>query len=498
MNESNNQGNTSGLISQTIKGIAWLLGSRAWYQLIHFFVSIILARLLIPEDYGLLGMALVFTNFLITLSDFGLTSAIVQKMEISEEQLSSIFWFDIFVGIGCACILTLASPLIATFYSEPRLTMILGVLSLNFILLNGNVVPFAQAQKTLQFGKITKINAIAVLMSGLISIVAAYFGLKVWALVLQTLSSSLILLFLFWVKSGFRPKFHFRWQDLKGIWQYSINLLGFSVTNYFSRNADYMIVGHFLGSAPLGLYTLAYNLMLFPISNLVGVINQAVFPALAKLQDVPEKIADAYIKSCQYLGFLTIPSMAGLAILSKEAILSIYGPKWLESSSVLSLLCLVAIFQPFTSLVGVVFLARGFTKWLFRWSLVVTPIMIVSFLLGINWGIKGVATGYLIAQVMVLLLGMPIMYKKAGVSVNALLDALKIPALGTLVMAPIVYLIRYYFDIVLGSNYYVTLFVGIFTGVIIYSLTLYLMRGKFWSKVKDDLRIILPQKVSNG
>ncbi len=474
-----------------------LLGSRIWYQLIHFFVSIVLARLLLPEDYGLLGMALVFTGFLSTLSDFGLTSAIVQKKELSDQQLSSIFWFDILIGVICAALLTFVSPLISAFYSEPKLIPILSVLSINFILLNGNVVPFAQSQKTLEFGKITKINATAVFLSGLISILAAFSGMGVWSLVLQTLSSSFILLILFWARSKFLPKFHFRWRDLKEIWQFSLNLLGFSTTNYFSRNADYMIVGHFLGSSALGFYTLAYNLMLFPITNLVGVINQAVFPALAKLQDSPEKIANAYVKSCQYLGLFSIPAMTGLAILSKEAILTIYGQKWLESAGVLTLLSLVAIFQPFTSLVGVVFLARGFTRWLFKWSLVITPLMIISFLIGINWGIKGVATGYLIAQVLVLLIGMPLMYHKVDVSIKNLIRALSIPIIGSLIMAPAVMGIKEIIGGFFSMSPTITLLISSSSGGLTYFLALYILRGYFWPGVKDDLRIILPQKVKD-
>lgn len=498
MTESPNHGNTIILAKQTIKGIAWLLGSRAWYQFIHFLVSIILARLLLPEDFGLLGMALVFTNFLNTLSDFGLTSAIVQQKDVSEQQLSSIFWFDLFIGLLCAILLIVISPLISQFYKEPRMIQILSVLSINFILLNGNIVPYALAQKELDFGKITRINALAVFFSGSIAILTAYLGLGVWALVLQSLSSSLLLLILFWFRSTFIPRFHFNLEDLKNIWKYSMNLMGFSVTNYFSRNADYMIVGHYLGTAALGFYTLAYNLMLFPITNLVGVINQAVFPAFAKIQDSPETVSNAYIKSCQYLGFFTIPAMTGLAIFSKEAILTIYGTKWLESAGVLSLLCLVALFQPFTSLVGVLFLARGFTKWLFRWSLVITPIMIASFLIGIKWGIKGVATGYLIAQFLVLIFGMPFMYRKVGVSITQLLGALKIPAVSAVIMAIAVFVIRHWLVRILEFSPVIILAIGGTSGVLIYLSLLFFLRKHFWEVIKSDLDNIIPAKVSNG
>lgn len=498
MTETPSQRNTVTLARQTIKGIAWLLGSRAWYQFIHFLVSIILARLLLPDDFGLLGMALVFTNFLNTLSDFGLTSAIVQQKDVSDQQLSSIFWFDMLIGLLCAILLIVISPLISIFYKESRIIQILSFLSLNFILLNGNIVPYALAQKALEYGKITRINALAVFISGLIAILAAYLGLGVWALVLQSLSSSLLILILFWFRSTFIPSLNFHLGDLKDIWKYSLNLMGFSVTNYFSRNADYMIIGHYLGSTSLGFYTLAYNLMLFPITNLVGVINQAVFPALAKIQDSPETVAHAYIKSCQYLGFFTIPAMTGLAIFSKEAILTIYGIKWLESASVLSLLCLVALFQPFTSLVGVLFLARGFTKWLFRWSLVITPIMIVSFLAGIKWGIEGVAAGYLIAQFLVLIFGMPFMYRKVGVSIKQLLEALKIPAISAIIMGIAVYGIRQWLVNISVYSPMIILVIGALAGVLIYSFLLYLFRKYFWKDIKSDLVNIIPAKVSNG
>ncbi|MBN1614995.1 MAG: MOP flippase family protein [Deltaproteobacteria bacterium] len=478
--------NSRELTHHTLKGITWLLGSRLWSQLLSLIIGIVLARLLRPEDYGLLGMAMIVVTFLGLFSDFGLTSAIIHEQNLDAEKLSSIFWFNLGAGLGIAALMAATSPVFASFFSQAKVVPILCALSLNFIAISLGTVPSALFQKALRFDIITKINATSSLIGGCLGIAAATAGCGVWSLVLQVLGTSLLGLFFLWVLSSWRPRMRFVWADLDSILKFSSNFLGAQMINYLARHADYLLIGRFLGPAALGNYTLAYNLMLFPINNLTGVIQQGMFPALARIKDKPRSIAHAYIKSCRYQAFIIIPAMSGLALVAPEAVSTIYGAKWTDAGPVLALLSWVAVFQPFASLAGVVLLAQGFTDWLFKWSLIVTPVIIAGFAIGLSWGIVGVAAGYLIVQILLAVIAQPLMFRKAGIPTGQLLASLAVPAVASAVMAVAVYLARKALLDISGISAPIILTVCVATGVLVYGVALLALKDHFWTEFKRD------------
>jgi O-antigen/teichoic acid export membrane protein len=477
---------TEGLAHQTLKGMAWLFGARLWSLLLSLTITAVLARLLQPTDYGLLGMTVVFTGFLALLSDFGMGAAIVQKQDLSFEELSSIFWFNLVIGIALVALVLAISPWVARFYSEPKLVLIMDALSVNFLFTSLAVVPSALFQKSFRFDLITKVNAVTSLIGGCAGIAAAFLGWGVWALVTQSLGTSLFWLAAIWIMSGWRPGTLFSWTAIRSFWSFSLNLLGFQAVNYFARNTDYLLIGRLLGPNALGVYTLAYNLMMYPIHNLTLVIQQGIFPALARLQGDSDRLAAAYIKSCHYQGFITIPLMVGLALTAPEVVLTLYGPRWTEATSVVQVLSWVATFQPFISLAGTVVIARGLAGWYFKWTLIVTPIMILSFAIGLQWGIVGVAVCYLIAQIAVGLIGMPILFRKVNIPVTQVLRALAVPAGAAAGMALAVLLAR---QALLGSgglSAQIQLIGSVSVGIAAYVGMLLALRGFFWSNLKTD------------
>lgn len=480
-----------GLAKQALKGIAWLLGSRLWSQLLSLTVGIIMARLLQPSDYGLFGMATVFTNFMTLLSDFGMSSAIIQKQNLRNEQLSSVFWVNIAIGILLMGLTIVLSSLITRFFSQPILVPLTSVLSVNFLFLGLSVVPNAMFTKTLMFNVLAKISAFSVLVGGCVGIIAAFLGWGVWALAIQSLVASFLSMVGVWAICDWRPKLHFDNKDLRQIWGFSLNLLGFQSVNYLARNADYFLIGRFLGAGQLGYYTLAYNLMLYPVNNLVSVLSKGLFPAFSKIQGDYDRLANAYIKSCRYLGFATIPAMVGLGLLANETILTVFGAKWAASTPVLVLLSVVALFQPFASLSGVVVISRGLVNWFFKWSLVVTPIIIIGFLVGLNWGIVGVAACYMFTQIIIGIVGMPIQFKKIDVSMGKLLRALVTPTVASIVMGLVVFFARW----LLLNSFIVSvsmrLIICAILGFIVYLGILFLMRNHYYDEFKLDFVQIL-------
>jgi PST family polysaccharide transporter len=479
---------------QTAHGAMWLIGSRLWSQLMSLTIGVALARLLSPSDFGLLGMVMVVTGLFGMLSDMGLSTAVIQRQGITDSELSSVFWFNMGVSSFIAALLAAFSPLVASFYSQPSIVPIMSVLCLSFPISAFGSVQYALLQKSMRFSVITKINVLGSLVAGVLALVAAFAGWKVWALVLQQLLNATIGTVSIWVVAHWRPKLHFAWKNLEHIWGFGINLTGFQFVNYFARNADKFVIGRFLGAVQLGHYNLAYTLMVYPISNLVSVTQGVLLPAFSQVQTETQRLANAYIKSCRYLALLILPVMVGLALVAREAVFTVYGSKWDNAGRVLQILSWVGTFQPFASLAGTVVIARGFTRWFFWWGIIVSTISVCSFVIGLRWGIIGVVSCYLIAQILLTIIGMPILYRKVDVSVSKLLKALTIPAIASVGMCVAVLMLKAAMPRLAISSIPLIFGLCVAAGGVSYFGILFLLRKHFWKELRDDFERVFRSK----
>jgi O-antigen/teichoic acid export membrane protein len=475
------------LAGRTGKGALWLVGSRLWTQVMSLTVGVALARLLEPSDFGLLGMVLVVTGLFGMLSDMGLSTAVIQKQDLRPDEISSVFWFNLAVATVLSILLAAFSPLVANFYSQPRIVPIMCVLIISFPISALAAVQSALLRKAMRFGVITKIQVVSSLVSGLLALAAAFADWNVWALVLQQLLMASIGTAALWLVTDWRPVLRFSWRDLDRIWRFGMNLTGFQIVNYGARNADNFLIGRFLGATQLGYYNLAYMLMVYPISNLISVAQGVLLPAFSEVQSQRERLADAYIKTCRYLAFLILPIMCGLALVAREAVFTVYGEKWDNAGRVLEILCWVGTFQPFASLAGTVVIARGFARWFFWWGMIVSTISIFSFVIGLRWGIVGVAVSYLVAQSLITLIGMPIQYRKVDISVRHLLRALAMPGIATIVMCAVVLSIKTFVLHGETSSPGFRLCLCVLAGGASYAGFLFLMRNHFWGELRLDL-----------
>jgi lipopolysaccharide exporter len=484
------------LTQQTAHAAIWLGGSRVWTQIMNLTIGVALARLLSPGDFGLLGMVTVITGLFARFSDLGLSTAVIQKQDLSSRELSSVFWFNVGLASTVALLITACSPLAGRLYSEPRIVPLMCVVALSFPISAVSSVQYALLQKELRFKDATNIHVASSLAAGLLALWAAWTGWKVWALALQTLAFSIFVALGLWFTARWRPSFQFAFKNLDRIWGFSLNLTGFQIVNYFGRNADNFLIGRFLGANQLGLYTLAYTLMIYPISNLISVAQGVLVPAMSQVQHEPQRAANAYIRTCRYLAFLILPTMIGLALVAREAVVTIYGPKWNDAGRVLQILCWVGIFQPFASLVGALFVARGFTRWFFWWAVIVTPFTVLGFVIGLHWGIIGVAFSYLIVEGLLTIFGMPFLYRKVEVPVLQLLKAMAVPALAAVCMGGAVFALKTALAARGVNAPWLILAACVTTGCVCYGAMLLLMRNYFWQDLKGEFgRIFGKQRV---
>lgn len=425
--------------------IKWSGFSQFGRQAFQIVTSIILARLLLPEDFGLVGMAFIIIGFLSIFKDLGTAAAIIQKEDISESLLSSIFWLNVVFGILISIIVFALSPIVSSFFNDVRVEPILKVLSISFLLSSLSNVHQALLEKKLLFKKLAKIEIIATFFGSTLGIYLAFSGFKVWSLVFQSLVTFLVTMILLWYFERWTPRFAFNFSEIKSLHRYSGFLTGYNIFNYLFRNADNFLIGKFLGAQNLGYYNLAYRIMLYPMQTITVVISRVMFPLYSQIKNDLQRFRSIYIRVAQAISLISFPLMIILMIFNKEFIVYIFGKNWETTKTIILILAPVGMLQSVDSTVGSIYQATGRTDLIFKWGLFSGTISIGVFVLGLKWGIIGVATAYLVYSVLLYIPGLYIPFRTIDLKVSDFLKKLMIPLITSLSMGLLIYLTRLVF-----------------------------------------------------
>lgn len=380
------------------RGVLWTGGGQILRQVMQIAGQLILARLLVPDDFGLLGMALVFIGIGQLLADFGIGSAIVQSRDLGPKVLSTCFWLNLAVGAVLMLLVLACAPLIARFYARPDLTPLVAVLSLNLLLSAMQTVPMGLLYREMRFADLARAQVLGTLGAALAAIGLAWAGFGAWALIAQPLTGTAIMLLVAWRATGWLPRLEFSYAETRPLMRFSLALLGTNLVGYGNRNIDALLIGRFLGAGPLGVYSMAIQIMLFPLQQVSSVIVRVLFPTLAQMQDDVARLRSAYLKAVATIVFITFPLMGGLFVLADDFVRVVFGPGWAEMAPILKVLCWVGMMQSVGTTMGAIYLAVGRTDIALRVTLVVVPVLIVGLAAGLPWGIQGVAIGYALAS----------------------------------------------------------------------------------------------------
>lgn len=383
------------LLKQTLEGIAWTSVGKALAQVFGLVISIVLARLLTPTDFGLVGMLLVLTGFLQIFGEMGFGAALIQRKELDERHLSSAFWLNVLAGVVLAAVFVFGAPLIGRFYHEPRVIPLVRVIALDFVLAPLGIVQSAILSREMNFRALALAEVCSVSVSGVLALVLAITGFGVWALIVKVLAATVTTVIVVWTQSQWRPRWLLDRAAIKDLSGFSYNLVGFTTINYWARKSDDLLIGRVLGSAPLGLYTRAYSTMMMPLTEITGVLSRVMFPTLSKLQDDKQQFKRTYLKSISMIGLVSLPIMLLLAVVARSFVVAVFGRQWLGAVTTLEILCVVGAFQSIGTTVGWIYQARGRTDWMFRWGSVASLLIISSIGFGIYLGsIEAVAASY--------------------------------------------------------------------------------------------------------
>ncbi len=382
-----------GLVTFTTQGITFFLG---------FLSTVVLARLLVPEDFGLIAMVTAVTRFITIFKDMGLSMATVQKENINHAQVSTLFWINLSLSLAIMLLVTALAPVIALFYNQARLTWITVSLASTFVFSGLTIQHQALLRRQMRFGSLALTQIISISIGILAAIVSALYGMGYWALVIKQLVESLTNMLAVWVACKWRPGKPVWRSGVRSMLSFGGNLTGFNLLNYFARNADNLLIGRFWGSVQLGLYAKAYGLLMLPIRQVTAPIAAVAIPALSRLQDDPVNYQRYYYRALRAIAFVTMPTIAMLAALSEEVIEIVLGNRWIGAAAIFKVLAFAALLQPVVNPVGWVFVSLGQTDRQLRWALFAAPITVISFIIGLPWGAYGIAFSYMICNLTVL------------------------------------------------------------------------------------------------
>jgi PST family polysaccharide transporter len=393
--------NPPSLGTAATRGALWLGGSQMLRQGIQIFGSIVLARLLSPDDFGVLGMAMFFVGIGQLFAEFGIGAAIVQSQTNDRLVLSSCFWLNLLISVSVAAAIGLSAPLVARFYSQPELVLVVALLSLNMLLSALMVIPNTILTRDLRFPRIAVANILASLIGTGVAIAMALYKMGIWALVAQPLVGSTVLWLLLMIFAKWRPTLEFSWAAVSSYAKFGAALLGANLANYANRNVDRLLIGRFVGAEPLGLYSMSMQIILYPLQNVSGVIVKVLFPTMAKLHDEPKRRRQAYLSATGAIALITFPMLGGLFAVAPDFVSIILGDAWTGIVPIVRIMAWVGMAQCVGTTVGTIYLSSGRPDIALRVTLVCTPILISGMICGLPWGVLGVATGYSVASFMI-------------------------------------------------------------------------------------------------
>lgn len=455
-------------------------------------IGAILARILTPEEFGIVAIVTVFVSFFNLLSDLGIGPAIIQNQSLNKKDIESIFLFTIFIGISFGAFFYISSSVIANFYERPELINVVRLMSLSIVFYALQVVPMAMCQKNLRFKNLGLVNISVQIITGSIAIILAYNGFSYYSLVVKIILDGIFNFLGFYLLNPIKFTFKINFISLSKIAKFSTFQFLFNFINYFSRNSDNLLIGKFLGLTPLGFYDKSYRLMMMPIMNITHVISPVLLPVLAKFNNDKKRVYEAYLKVLKLLSYIGFPLSVFLFFSSKEIILIIFGSQWTESIAVFKILSLTVGIQIVLSSTGSIFQALNKANLLFLSGFFSAIIMIgaISYGVFIGKSLEDIGYSLIIAFILNFIISFYILISKVlEQSFFIFLKSFVKP----LSVSLFVFIGLYFTSYFVSLNIYISLLVKVFVAAFIFVIGVSLFDDNY-AKMKEKLNSFIFKK----
>jgi O-antigen/teichoic acid export membrane protein len=431
------------LLHRSVRSTLWVAADQAATQLVQIVVYIVLAHLLQPHAFGVMAMATVFVGFVTLLGQLGVESALVQARRLDAGMVSAAFWGAVAVNSVLVALFAALAPAVAGFYHQPSLEPI--VLALAAAPLLGVIasVPRGLLARELRFRPVFMADVAAIAVSAAASIGAAAGGMGAMSLAIGLLAraavQAIVLIPAVEVRLLLtRPD----WRNARGLSAYTTNLIGFNVINYWSRNADNLLIGRFLGAVSLGLYERAYLLMLYPLTQVVATISRVLVSSLSRMGDDIDRVGRSYVRAVGAMCVITVPMTLALAALAEPFVLTVFGETWRPMIPLVRILAVVAALQSAVSPVGLIYQSQGRTRLMLLMGTGNAVVFVTAIGIGVAIGSPtAVAACYAVATVLVTYPTVAVPARLAGTAVSAIARRCAGPTISAVAMAAVVAII---------------------------------------------------------
>lgn len=378
-----------------VRGIAWTAGMRWTAQIFSWASTLIVARILDPDDYGLVGMATVYLGLANLISEFGVGTTVITLRDLDEEDIAQLNGFAVLLGLaGFALSCALAVPL-GMFFNSPRLPWVVVAMSTTFIISSFQAVPIGLLQRDLRFKVVSIIDATKTFAMALVAVVFAVAGFRYWTLVIAALTSSIVGTAAVLSRRRHRMAMP-RPRRLSHVLRFSWHVIGSRVSWYTYSNADFIVSGKLLGQTALGSYSLAWNLATVPVEKITGILNSVTPPLYAAVKTDKAALRRYMLALAEAVGLITLPLSVGLALVSQEFVLSFLGQKWQPAIAPLAFLALYASIRSLTPIIWSILYVVGDSAFAMKASMTMAVVLPAAFVVGSHWGNAGIAAAWMI------------------------------------------------------------------------------------------------------
>lgn len=382
------------LKQQAIRGGLARVGAQAANFILRGGSLMVLARLLSPKDFGLVGMVTAFTGVLYLFRDFGLSSAAIQRTTVTDEQISTLFWINLMFGAFLALVAAALAPAIAAFYGEPRLVWVTMVLATGFLFNAAGVQHSVLLQRQMRFSTLAMIGVVSLMVGTALAIGGARAGYGYWSLVAMTVSTPLVASIGFWIATGWIPGLPQRGTGIRSMMRFGGTITLNGIVAYVAYNAEKVLIGRFWGTDAIGIYGRAYQLVSIPTDNLNTAVGEVAFSALSRLQDDPSRFRSYFLKGYSLVLAMTLPLTIACVLFADDVVAVLLGPKWKDAVVIFRLLAPTILIFALINPLGWLLYSLGMVKRSLKIALVFAPTLIAGYAMGLAYGPKGVAFGY--------------------------------------------------------------------------------------------------------
>ena len=475
------------LKQKATKGVFWSAIERFSVQGVQFIIMIIMARLLTPNDYGLIGMLSIFLAVAQSLIDSGFSQALIRKQERTEVDNSTVFYFNIITSLIIYIILYITAPWIAKFYNTPELCSIMRVVCLSIIINSFAVVQRAILTVKVDFKTQAKASFIATILSGVIGILLAYRGYGVWALVFQQLINNSLNVLILWILSKWRPIKAYSWKSFYELFFFGSKLLASGLIDTIYGNLYLLIIGKIFSATDLGYYTRAYQFSSLPSSNITTILHRVTFPILCSIQNEDKRLEEIYRRFLKLSAFIIFPLMTGLAAIAHPLIDVFIGSKWAFCATLLQVICFSMMWYPIHGINLSLLAVKGRSDLFLQLEIIKKIIGIITICITIPFGIIAMCYGSIISSIICLIINTYYTGKLINVGfLKQMRDLFPTLLLSISMFMIVLYTINF------TSNAIIKLCIGISMGMISYIGGSYFLR---FAELKDITSILKKKSI---